>query len=101
MDTRSRVLVADDDRTIRRNLVLFLRSEGYEAIEAADGDEALARIKSDAPDAVLLDLKMPGRDGLEVLAELGPALADLPVIVVTASGGSAAAIEAMRRGAYD
>ena len=50
---------------------------------------------------MLLDLKMPGRDGLEVLAELGPALADLPVIVVTAFGGSAAAIEAMRRGAYD
>ena len=44
---------------------------------------------------------MPGRDGLDVLAELGPALADLPVIVVTAFGGSAAAIEAMRRGAYD
>ena len=54
-----------------------------------------------APDAVLLDLKMPGRGGLEVLAELGSALADLPVIVVTALGGSAAAIEAMRRGAYD
>lgn len=73
MDTRSRVLVTDDDRTIRRNLVLLLRSEGYEAIEAADGDEMLVRIKSDAPDAVLLDLKMPGRGGLEVLAELGPA----------------------------
>ncbi len=55
----------------------------------------------DQPDAVLLDLKMPGRDGLAVLAELGPALADLPVIVITAYGGSAAAIEAMRRGAYD
>ena len=50
---------------------------------------------------MLLDLKMPGRDGLEVLRELGPLLADLPVIVVTAFGGSAAAIEAMRRGAYD
>ncbi len=50
---------------------------------------------------MLLDLKMPGRDGLDVLDELGPALADLPVIVVTAFGGSAAAIEAMRRGAYD
>ena len=97
----SKVLVTDDDRTIRRNLVLLLRSEGYEAIEAADGNEALALIKSDAPDAVLLDLKMPGRGGLEVLAELGPALVDLPVIVVTALGGSAAAIEAMRRGAYD
>ena len=101
MDTPSKILVTDDDRTIRRNLVLLLRSEGYQTLEAVDGDEALARIKSDAPDAVLLDLKMPGRGGLEVLAELGPALADLPVIVVTALGGSAAAIEAMRRGAYD
>jgi two-component system, NtrC family, response regulator AtoC len=95
------VLVADDDRTIRKNLVRLLQSEGYHALEAADGEEALACIRSKLPDAVLLDLKMPGRDGLEVLAELGPALADLPVIVVTAFGGSAAAIEAMRRGAYD
>jgi len=95
------VLVADDDRTIRRNLVKLLQSEGYHAVEAADGDEALARIQAEAPDAVLLDLKMPGRDGLGVLNALGPALAELPVIVVTAYGGSAAAIEAMRRGAYD
>ncbi len=101
MDAPARVLVADDDRTIRRNLILLLRSEGYQALEAADGDEALARIAADAPDAVLLDLKMPGRDGLDVLKELGPALADLPVIVITAFGGSTAAIEAMRRGAYD
>ena len=95
------ILVVDDDRTIRRNLVRLLQSEGYQALEAADGDEALACIQANNPDAVLLDLKMPGRDGLDVLGELGPALADLPVIVVTAFGGSAAAIEAMRRGAYD
>ena len=62
------VLVADDDRTIRRNLVGLLQSEGYLTLEAADGDEALASIKANDPDAVLLDLKMPGRDGLEVLA---------------------------------
>ncbi len=62
------VLVADDDRTIRRNLVLLLRSEGYLVLEAADGKEALAQIAEHAPDAVLLDLKMPGRDGLDVLA---------------------------------
>jgi two-component system response regulator AtoC len=101
MDAAATILVTDDDRTIRRNLVLFLRSEGYQTIEAGDGDETLARIKTDAPHAVLLDLKMPGRGGLEVLAELGPALAELPVIVITALGGSGAAIEAMRRGAYD
>jgi two-component system response regulator AtoC len=101
MNNPATVLVADDDRTIRRNLVLLLTSGGYRTLEAVDGDEALAIIRSDRPDAVLLDLKMPGRDGLSVLAELGPALADLPVIVITAFGGSAPAIEAMRRGAYD
>jgi two-component system response regulator AtoC len=101
MEAPATILVVDDDRTIRRNLVLLLRSEGYEALEAVDGDEALASIRANGPDAVLLDLKMPGRDGLEVLGELGPTLADLPVIVITAFGGSAAAIEAIRRGAYD
>jgi two-component system, NtrC family, response regulator AtoC len=95
------VLVADDDRTIRRNLVKLLQSEGYRPLEAASGDEALACVRDQKPDAVLLDLKMPGRDGLSVLAEIEPLLAELPVIVVTALGGSAAAIEAMRRGAYD
>ncbi|MEO6811899.1 MAG: sigma-54 dependent transcriptional regulator [Isosphaeraceae bacterium] len=100
MTTPAMILVVDDDRTIRRNLVRLLQAEGYRTLEAVDGDEAIALIQSQ-PDAVLLDLKMPGRDGLAVLAELGPALADLPVIVVTAFGGSSAAIEAMRRGAYD
>ncbi len=101
MADRVTILVAEDDRTIRRNLVLLLEAEGFRVLDAADGDAALACIRADRPDAVLLDLKMPRRDGLSVLAELGPALADLPVIVVTALGGSAAAIEAMRRGAYD
>ena len=101
MQLPATVLVADDDRTIRRNLVKLLHSEGYRPLEAANGDEALECVRDQKPDAVLLDLKMPGRDGLAVLAEIEPLLAELPVIVVTALGGSAAAIEAMRRGAYD
>ncbi|MDR3633095.1 MAG: sigma-54 dependent transcriptional regulator [Isosphaeraceae bacterium] len=101
MSQPERILVADDDRTIRRSLLKFLQAEGYATLEAADGDEALRVIKLESPDAVLLDLKMPGRDGLEVLGALGRTLGDLPVIVLTAFGGSAAAIEAMRRGAYD
>lgn len=95
------VLVAEDDRAIRFSLARALKGDGYRVLEAGDGDEALAQIELHRPDAVLLDLKMPGRDGLDVLAALGPALADLPVIVITAYGGSAPAIEAMRRGAYD
>jgi two-component system response regulator AtoC len=99
--TGATILVAEDDRAIRFSLACSLKADGYRVIEAGDGEEALARIEREQPDAVLLDLKMPGRDGLAVLAELGPVLADLPVIVITAYGGSAAAIEAMRRGAYD
>jgi len=100
-DSLPKILVADDDSTIRRNLSRLLQAEGYRVVEAADGDIALSRIRAEEVDAVLLDLKMPGRDGLEVLGELGPLLSDLPVIVITAFAGSSAAIEAMRRGAYD
>ncbi len=101
METSTKILVAEDDRTIRRNLVTLLGAEGFGTLEASDGPSALRVIRDEAPDAVLLDIKMPGRDGLEVLADLGPLLAELPVIVITALGGSGAAIEAMRRGAYD
>jgi two-component system response regulator AtoC len=99
--TGATILIAEDDRAIRFSLACSLKADGYRVIETGDGDEALARIARDQPDAVLLDLKMPGRDGLAVLAALGPAVAELPVIVITAYGGSAAAIEAMRGGAYD
>ncbi|WP_240906985.1 sigma-54-dependent transcriptional regulator [Paludisphaera rhizosphaerae] len=97
----AKILIAEDDRAIRFSLSHTLKAEGFQVIEAGDGDEALALIEQEGPDAVLLDLKMPNRDGLSVLAELGSRLAELPVIVITAYGGSAAAIEAMRRGAYD
>ena len=100
-DTRPVIVVADDDRSIRFGLSCFLEAEGYRVVEAQDGAEALSAIAREKPVAVLLDLKMPNVDGLAVLAELGSSLADLPVIVVTAYGGSAAAIKAMRQGAYD
>jgi len=95
------ILIVEDDRAIRFSLSRSLEAEGCLIKEAGNGEEALAIIRQAPPDAVLLDLKMPGKDGLTVLSELGPMLADLPVIVVTAYGGSSAAIEAMRRGAYD
>jgi two-component system, NtrC family, response regulator AtoC len=95
------VLVADDDRTTRANLVLMLHSEGYSVREAADGDEAAKALNDPGIAAALLDLKMPGRDGLAVLRGHAERLEEVPVIVVTAYGGSAAAIEAMKLGAYD
>src|SRR5258708_6885128 len=95
------ILVADDDTVIRTNLRLFLESEGYRVVEAADGLQAARGFGDAAVELVLLDLKMPGQDGMELLRKYQDQLEDLPVIVITALGGSAAAIEAMKLGAYD
>ncbi len=95
------ILVADDDRIIRHNLGTLLRAEGFQVREAADGLEAGQVLSDPSLALALLDLKMPGRDGLSLLRDHAERLEDTPVIVITAYGGSAAAIEAMRLGAYD
>jgi DNA-binding NtrC family response regulator len=95
------ILVADDDSAIRTNLALLLRSEGYDVREAADGDEAAVKLADPAVAAALIDIRMPKRDGLAVLRAHAEHANEVPVIVVTAYGGSAAAIEAMKLGAYD
>jgi two-component system, NtrC family, response regulator AtoC len=95
------ILVADDDSTIRTNLRLLLQSEGYQVIEAADGLQAAKEFGNPSLSLALLDLKMPGRDGMDLLRENQDRLEETPVIVITALGGSAAAIEAMKLGAYD
>ena len=99
--SKTTILVADDDRTIRSNLAVLLRAEGYEVIEAADGREASEHLVSRHVALVLLDLKMPGRTGLELLRDHQDELEETPVIVITAYGGSQAAIEAMKLGAFD
>src|SRR5262249_35552195 len=80
---------------------LLLRSEGYTVQEVGDGLAADRALGEPAVAAALLDLKMPGLDGLEVLRRHAERLEEVPVIVVTAYGGSSAAIEAMKLGAYD
>ncbi|HVC92636.1 MAG TPA: sigma-54 dependent transcriptional regulator, partial [Pirellulales bacterium] len=95
------ILVADDDATIRTNLALWLRSKGYQVVEAVDGREAAEHLAAGTLALALLDLKMPGCTGLELLREYQDQLEELPVIVITAYGGSQAAIEAMKLGAFD
>jgi two-component system, NtrC family, response regulator AtoC len=99
--TLTTILIADDDPTIRRNLRILLESEGYRVREAVDGLQAAEALDDSAVALVLLDLKMPGRSGMDILRERHDQLEDIPVIVITALGGSAAAIEAMKLGAYD
>jgi DNA-binding NtrC family response regulator len=98
---RPTILVADDDPVIRGNLALLLGSEGYHVIEAADGAQAGGLLADPGVSLALLDLRMPGRDGMEVLRQHRDMLEETPVIVITALGGSAAAIEAMKLGAFD
>ena len=98
---RTTILVADDDDVIRGNLALLLRSEGYTILEAADGVRAAESLRDPSVALALLDLRMPQRGGMDVLREYQDRLEETPVIVITALGGSAAAIEAMKLGAYD
>jgi DNA-binding NtrC family response regulator len=95
------ILIADDDIVIRTNLRLLLESEGYRVVEAADGNQAGQAFGDASVALILLDLQMPGQTGMDLLRKHRDQLEDVPVIVITALGGSAAAIEAMKLGAYD
>jgi len=95
------ILIADDDNAIRRTLELHLSEEGYVVRTAADGHEAIAKAEQQEVDLMLLDLRLPGLDGFEVLRTIKDRRPDLPVIMITAYDDMATAIEAIRLGAID
>src|SRR5262249_50436455 len=98
---KSRILVIDDEAPIRDSLKMTLEYEGYEFIGAATGQEGLALAEREAPDLVLLDVKMPGMDGLEVLERLRHMTETLPVVVISGHGTISTAVEATKKGAVD
>src|ERR671934_2372144 len=103
--TKRRVVVADDSRLMRRMLADALGRQGFDVVAtAADGDEALAACRDHRPDAMTLDLAMPGMDGIGVLKALkaGKA-AQVPVVVVSAFSPAhgARAVDALAEGAFD
>ncbi len=98
---RPLVLVVDDEGAIRDSLRMILEYEGYKVEEASGGAEAVAKVASLAPQAILLDVKMPEIDGLEVLRVLGNRGYEMPVLVISGHADLATAVEATRRGAYD
>jgi two-component system nitrogen regulation response regulator NtrX len=98
---RGRVLVIDDEEAIRKSLRMVLEYEGYEFLEAASGPEGLETLKREAPDAVLLDIKMPGMDGLEVLDVLRGRDQQMAVLMISGHGDIPTAVEAIHKGAYD
>jgi two-component system nitrogen regulation response regulator NtrX len=98
---KSRILVIDDEAAIRDSLRMTLEYEGYEFIGAATGQEGLALVERESPDLVLLDVKMPGMDGLEALDRLRAMNETLPVVVISGHGTISTAVEATKKGAFD
>jgi DNA-binding response OmpR family regulator len=98
----TRVLVVDDELAFGGTLAERLRLRGFDAVAASGADEALARIQAGFdPDVVVLDLKMPGVDGLATLSLLKARDAGVEVILLTGHGSTTAAIEGKQRGLFD
>jgi CheY-like chemotaxis protein/HD-like signal output (HDOD) protein len=99
----STILVVDDMAIFRDPIALSLQAAGYQVLKAADGKEALASLRAQRPDLVLLDVAMPGLDGMSVLAEMrnDPALASIPVIMLTALSDKAQVLQAASHGVRD
>ena len=99
--SKTPILVVDDENVARSALSELLRDEGYDVHAAADGFKALGRIESWTPEVVITDLKMPGMDGMELMAKLRERLPGVSVIVMTAFGSVEGAVAAMQAGADD
>src|ERR687891_757982 len=100
MDDMATVLVVDDEPIVREVVVRYLRREGYRTLEAGDGDEARELLERDTPNLVVLDLMLPGTDGL-ALCRWIRARSELPVIMLTARGEEADRIVGLELGADD
>jgi two-component system nitrogen regulation response regulator NtrX len=95
------ILVVDDEEGIRRSLKGVLEDEGYRVILAEDGDKALSLMEEESPDLVLLDIWMPGKDGMVVLEEIRRGWPMLPVVMISGHGSIDLAVRATKLGAYD
>ena len=95
------ILVVDDEASIRRTLREILEYEDFAVEEAVDGEEALTAIRENQYDLVLLDVKMPKVDGMDVLQEIADTVEDLPVVMISGHGTIETAVEATKLGAYD
>lgn len=100
-DGWGRLLIVEDDPEMRRLLAEFLRGEGFLVDQAADGAEALRRVRQGSFGTVVLDKNLPDESGLEILRRLRVLIPDTPVILITAFGDARTHEEAFTRGAYD
>jgi two-component system response regulator AtoC len=97
----TRVLIVDDEEVMRDSLSDWLREDGYDVVSVASGHEAIEKVKAEAWNVMMVDLKMPGMDGIEVVREVKKIAPELPMIMVTAYATVDTAVQAMKEGAYD
>src|SRR5215510_3351654 len=98
---KPKVLVIDDESAIRDSLKMILEYENYQYIGAASGQDGIAAVERERPDIVLVDIKMPGMDGMEVLRKLRGVDETLPVIMISGHGTNQTVVEAIKSGALD
>lgn len=96
-----KILIVDDDSQVRFSLGMILRRAGHVVMEASNGNDAIDIFSNERPCLVLLDLMMPGIDGIETLKELQKIDSLVPVIMITGYGDVSTAVEAIKHGAYD
>ena len=101
MSAPVKLMIVDDEPHLRSSLTFWFREEGYDVLSAGGGREALATLVREAPQILLVDIKMPGMDGLEVLRKVRETSPETTVIIMTAYASVETAIQALKDGAYD
>jgi PAS domain S-box-containing protein len=98
---RLTVLVIDDERIVRTSLAVYLEDTGYRVLEAGNGLEGIKLCRTESPDIVFTDLRMPGLDGFGVVERLSIEFPETPVVVISGAGNISEAVQALRLGAWD
>lgn len=101
MAKKDSILIVDDERSVRQLLRKKLGSEGYRCYEAVDAGQALQKLRNDTIGLVLLDIRMPGKSGVELLPEVKASYPHVSVIMITATVDTQVAVQCMKQGAYD
>jgi len=101
MSEKPKILIVDDEMIMRESLTAWLEEDDFEPVSAESGMQAFEILEDNKPDVILLDIKMPGMDGITFLKKLKEKHDDIPVIMITAHATVENAVESMKEGAYD
>ena len=102
MKKQYKIFILDDDKNIRRMIEVHLKKDKiYESMHASNGESCLKILQEEVPDLILLDIQMPGIDGIETLEQIKQQYSRIPIIMMSAHGTIDIAVRSMKLGAYD